>query len=76
MAFLLALISIQPITREMLQMAAVSKFSDLEDGVPYCCVISIDSIDAIITRNKKDFRHSKIPVLTSDELLSTDKDHL
>lgn len=44
-------------------------FRDFEDGLQYFTAIE-NQADAIITRNKKDFKHSKIPVLTAKEFLS------
>ena len=43
-------------------------FSDFEDGLQYYTAIEND-VDLILTRNKKDFKHSKIPVLTAKEYL-------
>ena len=42
---------------------------DFEDGLQYYSAIE-NQIDVIITRNKKDFRNSKIPVLTAKEFLA------
>ena len=44
-------------------------FPDFEDGLQYYSAIE-NQIDVIITRNKKDFKNSKIPVLTAKEFLS------
>ncbi len=44
-------------------------FLDSEDGLQYYSAIE-NQIDLIITRNKKDFKHSKIPVLTAKKFLS------
>ena len=44
-------------------------FTDFEDGLQYYSAIE-NQIDIIITRNKKDFKHSKIPVLTAKEFLA------
>lgn len=46
-------------------------FSDFEDGLQYYSAIE-NQIDIIITRNKKDFKNSKIPVLTANEFLARD----
>lgn len=45
------------------------KFTDFEDGLQYYSAIE-NGIDVIITRNKKDFKNSKIPVLTAKEFLA------
>lgn len=44
-------------------------FPDFEDGLQYYSAIE-SQIDIIITRNKKDFKNSKIPVLTAKEFLA------
>ena len=44
-------------------------FLDFEDGLQYYSAIE-NQIDIIITRNKKDFKNSKIPVLTAKEFLA------
>ncbi len=44
-------------------------FPDFEDGLQYYSAIE-NNIDMILTRNKKDFKNSKIPVLTAREYLS------
>ncbi len=44
-------------------------FPDFEDGLQYYSAIE-NKIDVIITRNKKDFKNSKIPVLTAKEFLA------
>lgn len=45
-----------------------NNFPDFEDGLQYYSAIE-NRIDVIITRNKKDFKNSKIPVLTAKEYL-------
>ena len=44
-------------------------FPDFEDGLQYYSAIE-NQIDVIISRNKKDFKNSKIPVLTAKEFLA------
>ena len=44
-------------------------FPDFEDGLQYYSAIEND-VDIIITRNKKDFKNSKLPVLTAKEYLA------
>ena len=44
-------------------------FPDFEDGLQYYSAIE-NQIDVIITRNKRDFKNSKIPVLTAKEFLA------
>ncbi len=44
-------------------------FPDFEDGLQYYSAIE-NNVDVMLTRNKKDFKNSKIPVLTAKEYLS------
>lgn len=43
-------------------------FKDFEDGLQYYSALE-NEMDIIITRNLKDFKHAKIPVLTADQYL-------
>ncbi|MFN2424332.1 MAG: type II toxin-antitoxin system VapC family toxin [Cryomorphaceae bacterium] len=52
-----------------IELALASEFADFEDGLQYFIAMDNDA-DIIITRNKKDFRNSKIPVLTAGEYLT------
>ncbi len=45
------------------------KFQDFEDGLQYYSALE-NSVDVIVTRNKKDFKKSKLPVLTAKEYLA------
>lgn len=65
---LLKYISVQPIQKEDLLAAVVSKFKDFEDGVQHSCALTHGKIDAIITRNTKDFKASQIPVFGPEEV--------
>ncbi len=48
-------------------------FDDFEDGLQYYSAIENDQ-DVIITRDLKDFKEAKIPVMTAEEyLVSIDK---
>lgn len=44
-------------------------FPDFEDGLQYYSAME-NQIDIIISRNKKDFKNSKIPILTAKEFLA------
>ena len=52
----------------MLHALENKEFTDLEDGLQYQCAVE-ENVDFIITRNKKDFLASKIPVYTPSEFL-------
>jgi len=47
-----------------------SDFLDFEDGLQYFSAARIIGIQAIITRNEKDFKHSKIPVISPQNFLA------
>ncbi|MFV0346286.1 MAG: type II toxin-antitoxin system VapC family toxin [Bacteroidales bacterium] len=44
-------------------------FHDFEDGLQYYSALE-NKVEIILTRNKKDFKHSKIPILTAKEYLA------
>ncbi len=66
---LLQYLSIQPIYKDDLLAALASQFQDYEDGVQHRCALKQGKIDAIITRNQKDFKHSQIPILGPEEII-------
>jgi predicted nucleic acid-binding protein len=47
-----------------------SDFRDFEDAIQYYCAQSIIGMDGIITRNTKDFKKSRLPVLSPSEALA------
>ncbi|MFH0894490.1 MAG: PIN domain-containing protein [Bacteroidota bacterium] len=49
-----------------------SHFKDFEDSIQYFTATE-NNIDSIITRNLKDFKSSKIPVMTAEEFLKSYK---
>ena len=54
---------------EIILTANNSEFKDFEDGVQYFCAKEID-VDIIMTKNKKDFKTSNIPIVSADEFYS------
>lgn len=51
-------------TKKEIVQALKNNFKDYEDSVQYSSALTIEGIEAIITRNVKDYRNSKIAVLT------------
>ena len=47
-----------------------SNFKDFEDGIQHYIALN-NNIDAIITRNTRDFKNAGLPVMTPAELLSS-----
>jgi predicted nucleic acid-binding protein len=63
-------ISIIDVTEKDIDMALQSGIDDFEDAVQYHTAKRV-GVDAIITRNIKDYKHSSIPVFTPDQFLKT-----
>jgi len=62
------LVEVVPVDDKVIELALNSDFKDFEDAVQYYCAIE-NGIKVIITRNLKDFKHAKIPVLTAEEFV-------
>ena len=63
------LVTVAPFNDKVLELSLEEDFKDFEDGIQYFIALE-NSVDAIITRNKKDFKNSQIPVLNPKEFLS------
>jgi predicted nucleic acid-binding protein len=64
------LVEILSLDDKIIQLAlSDNNFPDFEDGLQYYSAME-NQIDIIISRNKKDFKNSKIPVLTAKEFLA------
>lgn len=64
-----AITTVSGVDQSTIDQAIDSDFADFEDAIQYYSAISIKA-DCIITRNAKDFKHSKIRVLSPKEFLS------
>ena len=62
------LVGVLPMDDKILELALVSDFKDFEDAIQYHTALEND-LDIIISRNKKDFKNSILPVLTAQEYL-------
>jgi len=62
------LVEVVPFDDKVIELALNSDFKDFEDAVQYYCAIE-NGIKVLITRNLKDFKHAKIPVLTAEEFV-------
>lgn len=51
-------------TKTEIIQALKNEFSDYEDSVQYSSALTIKDVNAIITRNIKDYRNSSIAVMT------------
>lgn len=68
-AELLDLCIVVPATKEILRSALESDFQDYEDAVQHFSALAIGRIKAIVTRNVKDYRKSKIKVMPPEDFL-------
>lgn len=66
---LLELITILDVTNKDIQDAIRSEWKDFEDSLQYIVALH-NSVDAIITRNTKDFSKSSIPIYSPKEFLN------
>ena len=62
------LVSVLPMDDKIIDLSLNSNFKDFEDAIQYYTAIE-NKIDIIITRNLKDFKLSKIPVMTAKNYL-------
>ncbi|WP_299670158.1 PIN domain-containing protein [uncultured Polaribacter sp.] len=51
-------------TKQEILQALRNNFKDFEDSIQYSSALNVKGLDAIITRNIKDYKNSKISVMT------------
>ena len=64
---LLNLFEVAPVNRHVLESALLTDFNDFEDAVLHEAACHVGA-EAIVTRNQKDFKKSRIPVYSSEEM--------
>jgi len=64
------LVEVLPMDDKIIDLSLESDFKDFEDAIQYHTAIEND-INIIITRNLKDFKTSRIPVLTAKNYIET-----
>ena len=64
---LLDFVTIIPVDVDIIKKGLRSSHKDFEDSIQILCASTIENIDFIITRDKKDFKGSEIQVLSPDE---------
>ena len=62
------LVKILPMDDKIIDLSLNSDFKDFEDAIQYYTAIE-NKLDMIITRNLKDFKLSKIPVMTANDYI-------
>jgi predicted nucleic acid-binding protein len=63
------LVTVLSLDDKSIDLALASDFEDFEDGLQYIIALDNNS-ETIVTRNKKDFKNSKIPIMTAGEYLN------
>jgi len=63
------LVEVASLDDKIIELALVSDFKDFEDAIQYNTALE-NGLDGIITRNKKDFKNSTLPVMTAKEYLN------
>lgn len=66
------LVEVLPMDDKIIDLSLESDFKDFEDAIQYHTAIE-NEINIIITRNLKDFKISKIPVLTAKDYIKIRK---
>jgi predicted nucleic acid-binding protein len=66
------LVEILPMDDKIIDLSLESDFKDFEDAIQYHTAIE-NGINMIITRNLKDFKTSKLPVLTAKDYIEIRK---
>ena len=64
---LLKLFEVAPVNRAVLEAALVSRLPDFEDAVLYEAALQAGA-QGIVTRNRRDFKRTKLPVYAPEEL--------
>lgn len=72
---LLTITDVLTMDRNVIVEALNSKFKDFEDALQNFAAVNTGNIDVILTRNTKDFKNSKLGVLTPENYLKTKIDN-
>ena len=66
---LLTIIEIIPLERNAVMLALNSDFNDFEDALQNFSAVGSEQITTIVTRNRKDFKHSDLAVMSPETYL-------
>lgn len=66
------LVDVLPMDDKIIDLSLDSEFKDFEDAIQYYTALE-NNLELILTRNLKDFKLSKIPVLTAKDYLQLRK---
>ena len=60
------------VNENVIQKSLTSNFADFEDAIQYFCALQTPKCEAIISRDRKGFRLSAIPVMSPNEFLANE----
>ena len=63
-------VKILPIDDKVIEQSLNSDFNDFEDAIQYFTAVN-NGLTLLLTRNKRDYKKSKITILTAEEFLKT-----
>ncbi len=63
------LVTVATFDDKILELSLGDEYKDFEDGIQYFIALE-NSCDVIVTRNKRDFKNSQIPILSPIEYLN------
>ncbi len=66
---LVKLVNVLPFETDIISLVLNSDFTDFEDGIQYF-IASRYNCAAIVTRNVKDYKHSTLPIYTTEQYLN------
>ncbi len=64
------LVSIIPLDQKILELSLNSDFKDFEDAIQYYSAIE-NKVEILLTRNLKDYKKARIPVMTAEGFIKT-----
>ena len=67
---LLSILRVLSMSEQTVHLAINSSFKDMEDALQYFSALKNANVDAILTRNTKDFKKSSIPVFLPSEWIA------
>jgi predicted nucleic acid-binding protein len=59
-------VRVLPVDEKILDLALSSTFKDFEDAIQYYTAFT-NGLEAVVTRNKRDYREAKLPILNARE---------
>ena len=62
------IVRVLPVNDQVVDLALSSAFIDLEDALHYYTAVT-QGVDAIVTRNNRDYRSAKLPVFNAEQCL-------